>query len=217
MGRADALWRQAQPEVRAMEGHPFVMGLASGTLPKDRFLFYIGQDAFFLDAFCRAYALALAKAPDGQAMQTMAGLLQGALSELALHETYAARWGADLHPDPSPATSAYTDFLLRLAYSGPAGHIVAAMTPCMRLYAHLGRHVLSQMEPQTPYADWAQTYASDDFFALASSLEALVDRLDDATDAIGEAYHRAMRLEHAFFDQAWGGDKGRFFAPEDAT
>jgi thiaminase len=33
-------------------------------LARARFAYYLGQDAAFLDAFCRADALALAKSPD---------------------------------------------------------------------------------------------------------------------------------------------------------
>ncbi len=37
--------------------HPFVRGIATGELKRDCFAFYVGQDAFFLESFARAYSI----------------------------------------------------------------------------------------------------------------------------------------------------------------
>jgi len=100
MTRARALWEAHQDLVRRCEAHPFVQGIASGELPRERFVFYVEQDAFFLEAFARAYALGLAKAPDRETMDAFRELLQGVFEELRLHERYAARWGANSARSP---------------------------------------------------------------------------------------------------------------------
>jgi thiaminase/transcriptional activator TenA len=171
MTRARALWEAHQDLVRRCEAHPFVQGIASGELPRERFVFYVEQDAFFLEAFARAYALGLAKAPDRETMDAFRELLQGVFEELRLHERYAARWGANLRPEPAPATQAYTDFLLRVAALEPVGHLAAAMTPCMRLYAHLGAFLRPRTNPNSPYREWVETYSSAEFEGLARRLE----------------------------------------------
>ena len=61
---ADSLWHRNRVLAEAALGHPFVQGIASGELTPATFAYYVGQDAAFLDAFSRAYALALAKSPD---------------------------------------------------------------------------------------------------------------------------------------------------------
>ncbi|WP_376792606.1 TenA family protein [Thermoflexus sp.] len=203
MARAQALWEACQDLVQICEAHPFVRGIASGILPRERFAFYIGQDAFFLEAFARAYALALAKAPDRDTMAAFRKLLGRVFEELAMHQGYAARWGVDLTPAPAPATRTYTDFLLRVAALEPVGHIVAAMTPCMRLYAHLGQTLRPHTHPESLYREWVETYASDDFEALARQLEELLDRLPGEEEAQHILYRTAMELEVRFFDAAW--------------
>ena len=70
-----------------------MQGIASGESARTRFAYYVGQDAAFLDAFCRAYALALAKSPDQDALIAFRELLDAAADELHLHRGYAARWG----------------------------------------------------------------------------------------------------------------------------
>jgi thiaminase (transcriptional activator TenA) len=200
MSTARRLWADNEELARACLEHPFVQGIASGQLPRDRFVAYVEQDAWFLTAFARAYALAIAKAPDLTTMEELRALLDGALEELALHRGYAQRWGADLDPSPSAATLAYTDFLLRVAWSAPVGDIVAAMVPCMRLYAYLGTSLEPETAPDSPYAEWVTTYADPGFDALAGRLEALLDR-SEPTDDVSRNYRIAMERELAFFDQ----------------
>jgi thiaminase (transcriptional activator TenA) len=201
MSRAAQLFTDNADLVEACLVHPFVQGIASGDLARERFVAYVEQDAFFLDAFARAYALALAKSPDTATTAEVRVLLDGAYEELVLHRGYAERWGADLSPAPSPATRAYTDFLLRVAWSEPVGRILAAMTPCMRLYAHLGQRLAPTAAAASPYREWVDTYADPEFEALAARMEALLDATDDASPAVTEHYRTAMRLELAFFDQ----------------
>jgi thiaminase (transcriptional activator TenA) len=202
MSRSTALWADSADLAEACRTHPFVQGIASGELARDRFVRYVEQDAFFLDSFARAYALALARSPDAATTADLRALLDGAHAELDLHRGYAARWDAALDPDPSPATSAYTDFLLRVAWSEPVAPILAAMTPCMRLYAHLGQALAPTAAADSPYREWVDTYADPGFEALAARMEAVLDRVDDGSEAVARHYRTAMRLELGFFNQA---------------
>jgi thiaminase/transcriptional activator TenA len=198
------LWAGSADLAAASLASPFVTGLADGTLPRDRFAGYVAQDAFFLEAFARAYALGVAHSRDRATLEAFAGLLAGVREELRLHDGYAVRWGIDLAAvEPAPATLAYTEFLLATAALGDVGESCAAMTPCMRLYAHLGRSLAATASG--PYREWVDTYADPGFEELAAGLEALLDRLATGTPAVRRAYRRAMELELGFFDAAWGG------------
>jgi thiaminase/transcriptional activator TenA len=204
MSLARALWAENADLAAEALTHPFVRGLADGSLPRASFAGYVAQDAFFLEAFARGYALGVVHSPDRVAMETFADLLAGVRDELRLHDTYATRWGIDLAAvEPAPATLAYTDFLLATAATGGLGVICAAMTPCMRLYAHLGRS-LSGGAAET-YAEWVTTYADPAFEELAGTLERLLDRHGEDSPQLRRAYRRAMALEVAFFDAAFAG------------
>ena len=182
--------------------HPFVAGIGDGTLPRAAFAGYVAQDVFFLESFARAYAVGIAHSPDRATMDVFADLLAGVREELALHSGYAARWDLDLtRVEPLPATLAYTDFLLSTAFLGGITLTAAAMTPCLRLYAHLGRSLSA--ETAGDYAEWVATYADPGFDELAATLERLLDRYAEDTPAVRTAYRRAMQLEVGFFDAAW--------------
>ncbi len=203
MGIAAQLWQEHRELAEACLGHPFVQGIASGELPRPKFSFYVAQDAYFLEAFARVYALAMAKCPDSEGLRAFKTLLDGVFHELGLHEGYARSWGIELIPEPSPATLAYTDFLLRVAALEPVGHVAAAQAPCMRLYAYLGQSLKPVARPQSPYIEWVRTYRSPEFDALARQLEDLLDRYGGDRVRLSHLYRRAMELEYAFFEAAW--------------
>jgi thiaminase (transcriptional activator TenA) len=202
---AARLWTANADLADAALAHPFIRGLADGSLPRERFAGYVAQDAFFLEAFARGYALGVAHSTDRPALEAFADLLAGVRDELRLHGSYAARWGVDLAGvEPQPATLAYTDFLLATASLGGTALTCAAMTPCMRLYAFLGRSLAGAGTPDGDYAEWVTTYADPGFEALAGRLERLLDAAPDVP-GVARTYRRAMQLEVGFFDAAWAG------------
>ncbi|MBW4688477.1 MAG: TenA family protein [Komarekiella atlantica HA4396-MV6] len=204
MSLSSELWTANQDLAKACLEHPFVQGIADGTLEQSKFAYYVGQDAFFLEAFARAYSIAAAKAPDWIGFTTFHNLADGVLAELRLHEGYAAQWGVNLHAvEPGAATRRYTDFLLATAWGGDVGVTAAAMSPCMRLYAFLGEQLASGGIPNHQYADWIRTYSSADFQPLAQQLESLVDNYATSKALTHSTYRYAMLCEHDFFQAAW--------------
>lgn len=198
---SQTMWAQNAELAAQALAHPFVRGLADGTLPREAFAAFVAQDAFFLEAFCRAYGFGLARSPDRRALDTFAELIAGVRQELTLHASFAAEWGADLSKvEPVPATLAYTEFLLTVAAQADIGVIASAMTPCMRLYAHLGQSLSGRASG--PYARWVDTYAASEFDDLAATIEQLVDVYADDTAEVRALYAQAMRLELSFFDAA---------------
>ncbi len=201
----ETLWRTNLATAEACLAHPFLRGIADGSLPADTFKHYVGQDAFFLRAFFSAFALAAARSAEQEDVaRLLHSLMKGVLDELELHKSYAAELGIDLERvSPDPATRAYTDFLLRTAWTSDAGEILAAMTPCMKLYLWLGRQLAGGDHSANPYRDWIDTYASDDFDDLAAELEAMLDRLAEPGELISSAYSYAMQCEYDFFAGAY--------------
>lgn len=196
----DILWKLNGDLARACLEHPFVQGLATGSLHPEAFKRYVAQDAFFLHAFLRAYALAAAKGKDLEHIRTFHTLMGGAFEELKLHATQSTRLNIDLtNVRPCPQTSAYTDFLLRTAWHCDVDEITAAMVPCMRLYAYLGAELAPFRRADHPYLEWITTYSADDFQSWARDVESLLDALADDSPQVRDAYRYAMQCELDFF------------------
>lgn len=204
MSIAADLWQTNQDLALACLQNSFVQGIGNGTLPKGNFAYYVGQDAFFLEAFARAYSIAAAKVPDWQGFNVFHGLADGVLQELKLHQTYAEEWGVNLQTvTPGAATRRYTDFLLATAWSQEVGVTAAAMLPCMRLYAFLGQKLAEGGIPSHAYSNWIRTYSSDEFEPLAQQLAELADRYAILTPLVQSTYRYAMQCELDFFQAAW--------------
>jgi thiaminase/transcriptional activator TenA len=204
----------AAPAWDAQLAHPFVRGIGDGSLPEDRFRFYVRQDYLFLIDYGRLLALGAARAPRLEWMRRFAALAQSVLeTEMDLHREFAAGWGITAEQLESertaPATDAYCDFLLRTAALGDFAELVAALLPCMWGYAEIGQRLAAAGPPaHSGYAGWIAMYASEEFAELAAWCRELTDAA--AADAAGpgrDRMHAAFRAssEHelAFWESAW--------------
>jgi len=200
------LWQANQDLAAIALNSPFVQGIGDGSLHREKFAYYVGQDAFFLEAFARAYSIAAAKAPSWESFQVFHALANGVLQELNLHKSYGKNWEVDITAvEPGSTTRQYTDFLLATAWGQPVGITAVAMSPCMRLYAYLGKALAEKGIPAHAYTDWIKTYSSNEFEPLAQQLEDLVDKYSPDTALTRSTYRYAMICERDFFQAAWQG------------
>ncbi|MFQ5896218.1 MAG: thiaminase II, partial [Nitrospinota bacterium] len=180
---------------------------------EEKFRFYMCQDYAFLIEYCRVLALAAAKARELPDMSWFARLLDATLNtEMALHRSYAARFGiseAELEgAELAPSARAYTRHLLSVAWGGELGEIAAALLPCQWSYSEIGQKLASRGEPQGPYAEWVRAYASEEFAELANWIRELVNRLAEeaapSARRLWEEHFRAScRYEHLFWEMSW--------------
>lgn len=210
----DRLYRLAQPVWEAQRSHPFVRGIADGTLDLEKFKFWVRQDYLFLIDYARAFALAVARAPDLATMRRFAELAHSTLSEeMELHRSYAAEFGISPEElaaeEKAPTTRAYTDFLVRLAAAGEFPELVAALLPCMWGFSDLGRRLAQAPRPAGErYARWIDMYSSAEFAELADWCRKLVDQLaselpEDMLRRMEEAFLTSSRYEFLFWEMAW--------------
>ena len=201
---------------QAILEHPFITGIGDGSLPVDRFKYYVIQDYVYLIDYSRALAIAAARAIDLQDMSWFAGLLDETLNqEMALHRSYCQEFGINLQElesvEPASTTKSYTNFLLKTAYQGSFGELVASLLPCQWGYWEIGDHLLKRGLPTSAplYAQWIKMYTSEEFTELAHQIREMADRIGGGAGlaeqaAMRQAYTDSVRLEHRFWDMAYG-------------
>jgi len=201
---------------QAILEHPFITGIGDGSLPVDRFKYYVIQDYVYLIDYSRALAIASARAIDLRDMSWFAGLLDETLNqEMALHRSYCQEFGINLQElesvEPASTTKSYTNFLLKTAYQGSFGELVASLLPCQWGYWEIGDHLLKRGLPTSAplYAQWIKMYTSEEFTELAHQIREMADRIGGGAGlaeqaAMRQAYTDSVRLEHRFWDMAYG-------------
>ena len=164
---------------------------------------YIAQDAFFLRAFVKAYALALARSRNLATAGDFHGLIGGALEELELHRDYAAELGIDLaRVVPNRPCQAYTDFLLRTAWHGSLGDICRcgdSLHAPLRLPGQPARRT-KPLPASLSALD--RDLRRGGFERLAARIEALLDQVGADTRPVRDSYRYAMQCELDFFSGA---------------
>ena len=210
----ERLRRQAAAVWDAQHQHPFVRGIADGTLSVERFKFWLRQDYVFLIDYARLLALAAARSPDLPTMIRFADLLRETVeTEMNLHRGYAAEFEIsvdELNRElPAPTTRAYTDFLLRVATTGDFAELAAALLPCMWAFCEIGQRLATQPAPSDRrYAKWIAMYSSREFAELAQWCRDLLDRLaaglpERDLQRLAGAFLTSSRYEWQFWEMAW--------------
>jgi thiaminase/transcriptional activator TenA len=201
-------------EVDRWRRHPFVSGLADGTLPIEAFRWYLQQDWLYLKNYVRVYARLAGVAPDG-AMEHLVHLAHELVTtELGLIKAMMDPFDVELVGiEPTPVNREYQEFLLDAA-SRDFAEGVAATMPCLWGYSVLGR---GMPEPPAdgshPYRSWVDVYRAD---SMRANTDLLLGLLDDAVAAaagptghagtthalsgIERAFRRAFELEWRFWD-----------------
>ena len=215
MSFAEEIENRALPVRQAILKHPFITGVGDGTLPVNKFKYYVLQDYVYLIDYARVLALASARGPDLETMGWFARLLDQILNtEMALHRDYCAEFGISKQEleatQAAPTTTAYTSYLLKVAYQGSFGELVASLLPCQWGYWEIGNHLALRGEPkQAPlYCQWIQMYSSAEYAEVANAIRSLADRMAEGAssstlDAMGEAYLTSLRFELKFWDMSY--------------
>ncbi len=195
--------------------HPFVAALGDGTLPEQKFQYYILQDARFLGDLSRVFAAGALRAPDSDSALRFAKLAEETITvERSLHENYGKRW--NLTPKQmtsvpmAPTNYAYTRHMLTVAASGTAAEITVVALPCAWVYCVVGRHLLRKGPPPKnhPYRDWLMLYASPEFAEVQVWMRKKVDQWaktagKEELRRMEESFIISSRYEWMFWEMAW--------------
>ena len=197
--------------------HPFTAAMADGSLRRQAFQHYLGQDYLFLIEFARAYALAVYKSPGLEDMRRAAAGLAAILEvEMNLHVKLCASWGmsrSELESLPAaPETLAYTRYVLDTGMRGDLLALQVALAPCVLGYAEIGLR-LNKISPTldngNPYHVWIGEYSGQAYQSVADAareqMESLAERYSNPLreQELARVFLEATRLETGFWDMAW--------------
>ena len=215
MGFSDELRSRAESIWDAILAHPFVAELGDGSLPPEKYLYYIKQDYAYLLDFSRCLGLAASKAGSPEDMHTLAGLMNGCLSYemniLTGHLRELGLTGVEIGSiEMAPTNHAYTRHMLHVAYSGSVGENLAALLPCMWTYRLIGEKLWEERAEAIPrhYLEWIEGYRAPEYLALVDKYRAMVDSCGEMAGPLERSlmvrhFLTSSRYEYMFWDMAY--------------
>jgi len=212
---SEHLRQLAAPIWEAQLHHPFVKALGKGTLPLQKFQYYILQDARYLEELARIFAAGAEKTENAETAIRFAQLVEETIIvERSLHESYGKQWkltAQDMRSTPlSPTNYAYCRHMRSVAQTGTLGEITVVALPCAWVYCEVGQHLLRKGPPKAshPYREWLELYGSPEFANVAKWMRTVVNRCAKTAGKaekarMEEAFLISSRYEWMFWDMAW--------------
>ncbi|MCL0102119.1 thiaminase II [Dehalococcoidia bacterium] len=216
---SDKLKRRSAKVWTKILDHPFILELGNGSLPLDKFRFFLLQDYLYLIEYGRVLALASAKAPELNGMIKFSELLHDTLvTEMDLHRDYCENFGITRtqleQTSMSPSTSAYSRFLLSVAYEGSIEDITASILPCQWGYAEIGRKLslCGDTSSTNNYSSWIAMYSSEEFYELGRWLCGYLDDLTSRssspkTKRLESLFLTSSRYEYLFWEMGYNKER----------
>ncbi|BAA30261.1 218aa long hypothetical transcriptional regulator [Pyrococcus horikoshii OT3] len=210
----DKLRRDSEQIWKKIFEHPFVVQLYSGTLPLEKFKFYVLQDFNYLVGLTRALAVISSKAE----YPLMAELIELARDEVTVEVENYVKLLKELDltledaikTEPTLVNSAYMDFMLATAYKGNIIEGLTALLPCFWSYAEIAEYHKDKLRdnPIKIYREWGKVYLSNEYLNLVGRLRKIIDSSGHSGyDRLRRIFITGSKFELAFWEMAWrGGD-----------
>ncbi|WP_185289302.1 thiaminase II [Chryseobacterium lactis] len=203
-------WQTIKELYESILKMPFIKELSEGSLPQEKFRFYMAQDSLYLEHFGRTLSLIAAKITDLQDVLAFMRFAENAIVvENALHESYFKDFGLNDKGILQPACHHYIHFLRSTAALESVEIAVAAVLPCFWIYREVGDYIYrTQNTVDNPYEKWIDTYAGEEFAAAVDQAISICDKIAENSTAatrqkMTEAFIMASRMEYHFWKAAY--------------
>jgi thiaminase len=193
----------------AMAGHPFVLGLAEGTLPGSALQAWVQQDRIFVMEERRVVATLRAHGLPWRLDHLLVDLDRSLVLEADAFAQTAAEHGVAAEVEPWPVCLGYTSYLRCAAYDGTLEGLTA-LYAAERAYLDTWTAVAKLSPADSAHHTWIQNWSGEPFRAFVGALGHDLDELAGAPSPalahrLGVVFTGAARFELAFWEMCWSG------------
>jgi len=208
------LRRETDHLFEAIFRHPLVVELCAGTLPEEKWAYYVCQDYQYLRDFKQAMGLALVHLETPREifewLDRIAGLAE---LEAKRHLTWAKRLGMTeqdlLHAEPDPTALVYRQHMLLAAHRS-LPELFAALVPCPLTYMEIADRAVSRIPDHPIYGEWVRSYShlNPEITERRPWWGQTLDRLAESAspaelDRMRVNFVRSCKYEWMFWDMAY--------------
>lgn len=202
-------WKETLPIYQSIIDMPFIKELMDGTLPMEKFQFYLAQDSIYLKSFGKALALIAARA--GSIQDSLAYIRFAEMAivvEREMHESYFKSFNLTNTGCAEPACHHYSHFLKSTVALDAVEVGMAVVLPCFWIYKEVGDYIYTNHSENNPYQQWIDTYASKEFGALTAQAIGICDAVaaqctEKQQQVMTDVFVTASRLEFLFWNSAY--------------
>lgn len=203
-------WEVCLPVYKKTIEHPFIKELMDGSLTKEKFEFYIQQDALYLAEYRRVLLGIAGKLDNINHSEAFTRFANDTMDvENALHESFFKLFSTQKDAEATPSCLLYTSFLHTLLGNKSVHEAVAGILPCFWIYKEVGDYILENASIDgNPYKDWINTYGGEEY---AKAVEEAIDITDEIAEKCSPEQQEQMihdfvmtaRMEWLFWDAAY--------------
>lgn len=209
---SERLWVHIQPAYRNILMHPFLTGLANGTLPEKKFNRYILQNYLYLKNYSKALAVLATRAPveswSRHFLKDALKCSEDADDMIAELKKHGVSEEEIRNATPSPVCLAYSSYEMSVVQTGTFEEGLAALLPCYIIYYRAASDLPQGKNINPRYREWF-SYNSD--AAYKKGLDETVRIFDEATRGLPESriqriqddFCISARFEQTFWDSSW--------------
>jgi thiaminase len=193
----------------AMAGHPFVLGLAHGTLPDSALQAWMQQDRVFVVEERQVVAALRAHGLPSRLDGLLADLDRSLVLEAEAFTQTATEHGFAPDAEPWPVCLGYTSYLRCAAHDG-ALEGLTALYAAERAYLDTWTAVATLSPADSAHHAWIQNWSGKAFRGFVTALGRDLDELAGApspavAQRLGVVFAGAARFELAFWEMCWSG------------
>jgi Putative transcription activator len=205
---SEKAWEAVVPIYNKTLKLPFIQELINGTLDREKFVFYIQQDALYLFDYGKVLTGIASRLNDPDQIAAFIYFANDTMVvEKALHESFMK--GVPSVKEPSPSCLLYTSYLLSRLSVAPVEVAAAAVLPCFWIYKEVGDYILKyQTRESNPYQQWIDTYGGEEYAGAVEKAIRICDELADRCtperrEEMIRAFITCSKLEYLFWESAY--------------
>ena len=171
--------------------HPFLNEMAEGSLPIEKFKFYMLEDYVYLRDYVKIFAAIIINSNDFDEIRFLSDELNDTIDETyRTHIPYMKRLGItneDIeNVKPHIQSKSYTGYMLNIAQHSDVLTGLVTLLNCSWGYAYAAQSMI-KLHPHAvdnhDYGDWFKGYSCEEYIETNQSL---IDRIDSLAENISE-------------------------------
>jgi thiaminase (transcriptional activator TenA) len=203
---------------REILNHKFIIELSKGTLPFNKFLFYLKQDHYFLQEFAKLFQSAIQKTTDTTMKKWLERLYKSTVNfEMGMQRQmlYKLLSSNSINNDtkqqsfsPSKTTLDYIAYLVDILSNDTFAEMVSAIAPCPWTYLEIAQ-LLSKFSIENEiYRNWVQFYCSTESHKQVDEIKQVLNILSKSKnekhkEVMKEHFSCACKYEYLFWEMSY--------------